>query len=58
VDLPESLSFGWQGHELVAAVTSTRRMEQIAVWHPSAARILVRKVKVPPGMIVAVGQYG
>jgi hypothetical protein len=58
VDLPESLTFGWQGHELIAAVTGARQLAQIASWRPGAARMFVRRLSLPPGMTLVVGEYG
>jgi len=52
------IGFGWRGHELVVAVTGARRLDQIASWRPSAARMLVRKLRLPLGMTLVVGEYG
>lgn len=57
-DRTAGLTFGWQGSSdtLVAAVTG-HVVEQIGIWHP-AARLLVRRIWLPPGMTFAVGPFG
>lgn len=55
VDLPESLTFGWRGHELIAAVTGVRREQQVGLWQPGSAGLLVRWLRPPHGMMVTVG---
>jgi hypothetical protein len=58
VDLPESLTFGSQGHELIAAVTGARQLAQIASWRPGAGRMFVHRLSLPSGMTLVVGEYG
>jgi DNA-directed RNA polymerase specialized sigma24 family protein len=41
----------------LAAVTG-RKLTQIAIWHPGAAHLLVRKFWLPKGMTVVIGPYG
>lgn len=58
-DLPEALTFGWQGGSdtLIATVTG-RAVTQAGLWRPGSARLLVRRFWLPPGMTVVTGPWG
>ena len=58
VEVPEAVTFGWRGDELIAAVTGAGRLTQVASWRPGAAQLHVRKLRLPPGTTLTVGAYG